>query len=175
MPKSAWHPSIHAAFDAARRPQRGVFLSPPDWRDQWIYFLLLDRFNNPHAAPNAQPWNGSHDIYQGGTFEGVRAQLSYLRNLGVGAIWLSPVLKNCQYDSHAYHGYGIQDFMEIEPRFVSDPEAARRDPTLAERELRQLVDEAHALGIYVIFDIVLNHTGNVYSYKTGQDFQAELP
>lgn len=175
MPRSAWHPSIRAAFDGARLPHKRAFPSPEDWRDQWIYFLLLDRFNNPNAPPKVQPWDAAQNVYQGGTFEGVRAQLDYLRDLGVGAIWLSPVQKNCQYDPHAYHGYGIQDFTEIEPRFASDPEAAKRDPTIAERELRHLIDDAHDMGIYVIFDIVLNHAGNVFSYRNGNQNSAELP
>jgi len=143
-----------------------VFESPADWRDQWIYFLLLDRFNNPTAPPRSQPWDSAHDTYQGGTFNGVTAQLDYLKSLGAGAIWLSPVLKNCPYDPHSYHGYGIQNFIGVEPRFASDPEAARRDPSIAERELRALIDAAHARGIYVIFDIVLNHAGDIFSYHT---------
>jgi glycosidase len=111
-----------------------------------------------------QPWNSPTDTFQGGTLNGVRAQLDYLQELGVKALWLSPVLKNCQFDAHSYHGYGIQHFAAIDPRLASDPEAARLDPTLVETELRQLIDDAHARGMYVIFDIVLNHTGDVFAY-----------
>ncbi|MGH7453187.1 MAG: alpha-amylase family glycosyl hydrolase, partial [bacterium] len=92
-------------------------------------------------------------------------QLEYLQELGVGAIWLSPVLKNCQFSPYSYHVYGIQDFLQIEPRFASDPEKARKNPQLAEDELIQLIDEAHGRGIYVIFDIVLNHAGDVFEYE----------
>lgn len=140
------------------------FPSPADWRDQWIYFLLVDRFNNPAAPPRFSPFDGAHGVFQGGTFNGVREQLAYLQQLGVGAIWLSPVLKNCQYNPFTYHGYGIQDFLQIDPRFASDPVAAAAQPLFAEKELRALVDEAHARGIYVIFDIVLNHAGDVFEY-----------
>ena len=66
-----------------------------------------------------------------------------------------------------YHGYGIQDFLTIDPRFASDPAAARANPQLAEKELRRLVDEAHARGLYVILDVVLNHAGNVFGYDLG--------
>ena len=62
--------------------------SPADWRDKWIYFLLVDRFNNPAAPP---PFEEPCGVYQGGTFAGIKAQLKYIKNLGVGAIWLSPV------------------------------------------------------------------------------------
>ena len=57
------------------------------------------------------------------------------------------------------------DFTRIEPRFCKDPEAALKDPAVADKEFRELVDEAHALGIYVILDIVLNHTGDLFNYE----------
>ena len=141
------------------------FPSPQDWRDLWIYFLLVDRFNNPTAAPHQLPWDGVHGGFQGGTLRGVQAQLDYLQQLGVGALWLSPVLKNCQYQDGTYHGYGIQDFLAIDPRLASDPDQARADPTLVEGEFRELVDQAHARGMYVILDIVVNHTGDVFEYQ----------
>ena len=142
------------------------FPSPEDWRDTLIYFLLVDRFNNPLSPPHQLPWDSEYSNFQGGTFNGVREQLDYLKALGVGAIWLSPVLKNCQY-SPTYHGYGIQDFLNIDPRFASDPAQAEKDPQLVENELRQLVDEAHARGMYIIFDIVLHHAGDVFAYQNG--------
>jgi len=177
MPTSILSPEIDRAFDQVRgrRTSRSVvagpitstatpFPSPADWRDQWIYFLLLDRFNNPDHPPRFEPFDSMVGQFQGGAFNGVRAQLDYLTQLGVGAIWLSPVQKNCQYNPYTYHGYGIQDFLQIDPRFASDPAAAKLDPALAENELRALINDAHARGIYVIFDIVLNHTGDVFEY-----------
>ena len=129
------------------RGEFGPFPSPADWRDQWIYFLLVDRFDNPAAPPRNPPFDGPCNLFQGGTFDGVRRQLDYLGHLGVGAIWLSPVLKNCQYNPATYHGYGIQDFLAIEPRFCRDPDAARRDPRLAEEELRALrIKQANLVG-----------------------------
>ena len=149
------------------------FASPADWRDQWIYFLLIDRFNNPSQNPASTKVNppiafdAPFGEFQGGTFEGVKRQLGYIRDLGVGAIWLSPVFKNCQYDPHTFHGYGIQDFLHAEPRFSSDPNRARTNPDLADDELAQLVDEIHARGMYAIFDVVLNHAGSVFGYVIG--------
>lgn len=144
-------------LDGASVEVPAPFPSPQDWRDQWIYFLMLDRFNNPAASPRQLPYDSIYGQFQGGTFNGVRQQLSYLKDLGAGAIWISPVLKNCQYSQGSYHGYGIQDFLNIDPRFASSPDKA-------EHELRALVDEAHGLGIYIIFDIVLNHTGDIFAY-----------
>jgi hypothetical protein len=71
-------------------PAGRFFSSPEDWRDQWIYFLLVDRFNNPTSAPN--PPEYPCNVYQGGNFKGISKQLPYLRRMGVGAIWISPVL-----------------------------------------------------------------------------------
>lgn len=165
-------PLLQTTFDrASKRTQRVVqagtqsvaittpFPSPHDWRDVWIYFLMLDRFNRDDGLqPVSLPYDKPFGQFQGGTFNGVRAQLRYIKDLGAGAIWLSPVLKNRQSDLHTFHGYGIQDFLRPEPRFASVP--GKED-----EELRALVDEAHALGLYVIFDIVLNHAGDVFAYK----------
>ena len=64
--------------------------SPADWRDLWVYFVLVDRFDNPAAPPRQAPWDGEHGGFQGGTLAGVRARLDYLAELGAGALWLSP-------------------------------------------------------------------------------------
>lgn len=172
-------PQLQHAFDqAARSATRMVkvgaksrkittpFSSPQDWRDVWIYFLFLDRFNRADGKPPASmPHDKPFGKFQGGTFNGVRERLKYIKDLGAGAIWLSPVLKNRQSDRGTFHGYGIQDFLQPEPRFASAP--GKEDD-----ELRALVDEAHALDLYVIFDIVLNHAGDVFGYR---DFGASAP
>jgi len=159
---------IRAILNQARRlaPQNKLTPSPEDWRDCWIYFLMVDRFNNP-AGPPKSGFDVKFGGFQGGTIEGMRQQLDYLKDLGVGAVWFSPVLKNCQFlDGHpnggTYHGYGIQNFLDIDPRFASDHQNAVD-------ELRRFVDDAHAKGIYVIFDIVLNHTGDVFAYESGSE------
>jgi glycosidase len=143
------------------------FRSPEDWRDQFIYFLMVDRFNNPRQPPN-QPYDAPVGTFQGGTFEGIRQQLGYLQELGVSALWLTPVLQNCQHEPGSYHGYGIQHFLKIDPRFASN----RNDP---EGELQALIDEAHARGLYVIFDIVLNHAGNVFAYVDNGEVKDLVP
>jgi len=186
MPRSVWSNEVQLACAEALAPRavpvqvgpqmvpvQRPFPSPADWRDHWIYFLLVDRFNrHPPGPPRFLPFDGEHGVFQGGNLEGVRQQLGYLQELGVGAIWLSPVVKNCQYEEGTYHGYGFQDFLRVDPRFTSDPAAARANPRLAEAELQRLVDEAHARDIYVIFDVVLNHAGNVFEYD---GFGADAP
>jgi glycosidase len=177
MPTSVYGPEVEDVFANARTPTRRTvpvesreveivcpFPSPEDWRDRWIYFLLVDRFNNPAAGP-ASRWDEPFGRFQGGTLEGVRQRLGYLERLGVGAIWLSPVLQNCQGQEGSYHGYGIQHFLTVDPRFASD----KSDP---DGELRGLVDEAHARGMHVIMDIVLNHAGDVFAYVLDDGSQA---
>jgi glycosidase len=195
VPTAVNSPEVQTVFDgvsavSTKRVRVGAetqtisvpFPSPEDWRDQWIYFLMIDRFNNPEKPPTSTQrrppiaFDQPFGEFQGGTFEGVRQRLDYIQQLGAGAIWLSPCLKNCQFDKGTFHGYGIQDFLHAEPRFASDPVVARRNPLRADEELRALVDEVHARGMYVIFDIVLNHTGNVFGYvRDGQDNAPDAP
>jgi glycosidase len=136
--------------------------SPADWRDQWIYFLITDRFNNTGSQPN--PPDYPCNVYQGGKFEGIIEKLPYLKKLGAGAIWISPVLFNAQWFNNFWGGYGIQNYLRIDPRYCTDPVAAYQNPEIANQEFRKLVDEAHAHGIYIILDIVLNHVGDVFNY-----------
>lgn len=157
----AAQPSITQTSSGQKIPY--PFPSPADWRDYWIYFLLVDRFNNPAAppTPNVYPCGA----YQGGTFAGIKQQLPYLKKMGAGALWISPVLMNPQWFKDYWGGYGTLDFLRIEPRFCSNPAAALQDPTVGDNEFRELVDEAHAHGLYVILDIVLNHAGDVFNYE----------
>jgi glycosidase len=161
MPSSLFSPEAQAILDKAVHnagQPGGPFPSPADWRDQVIYFTMVDRFNNPADPPKHKPFDDPDFFdFQGGKFLGIQNQLGYIKNLGAGAVWLSPVLKNLPFDQGSYHGYGIHDFLRAEPRFAIDP-------ANADDELRSLVDAAHAAGLYVIFDIVLNHTGDVFAY-----------
>jgi glycosidase len=142
------------------RPTATLHPSPEDWRDQVFYFLLVDRFddNDPTVPPYrpgqpAAPCDPQRrNRFQGGTLKGVTRRLDYLRGLGCTAIWLSPILKNRIDLDDSYHGYGIQDFLQVDPRFG----------TLA--DLQQLTREAHGRGMYVILDVVLNHAGDVWAY-----------
>ena len=140
-------------------PQEEVFPSPADWRDVFVYFLLVDRFDNNskglrpygNSAPQGRdPAQGK--IFQGGNLKGVTRRLNYIKGLGANAIWLSPILKNRAEKSDSYHGYGIQNFLEVDPRFG----------TL--EDLQKLVREAHARDMYVILDIILNNTGDNWAY-----------
>ncbi|MEM9447239.1 MAG: alpha-amylase family glycosyl hydrolase [Cyanobacteria bacterium P01_E01_bin.6] len=165
-PDSVFDPIVINAINEARSAALGQtssvrppFPSPIDWRDHWIYFLMIDRFNHP-INPPVSAWNQPFGRHQGGSFKGIEQRLDYLQNLGVGAIWITPVVKNPAPDwEYNYHGYAAQDLLAIDARFGSD---GTQDT--AERELRELVDAAHDRGIYVILDIVLNHMARVFDY-----------
>jgi glycosidase len=165
MPSSLFADDFQSVLDQARDSGSGTLAltpSPEDWRDQWIYFLMVDRFNNRLRAPRARFDDPNFVDFQGGTYRGIQAQLPYLKELGVGAIWLSPVIRNLNFEKGTYHGYGIHDFLRAEPRFAENPDHA-------DDELRELVDAAHREGLFVIFDIVLNHVGNVFFYDSGAE------
>ena len=159
------------------------FPSPTAWEDQVLYFLLVDRFSDGNetgyrdlngnvvstgTTPPFQPadalnavqteadaarWRDAGGRYVGGTLAGVTSKLGYLARMGVTAVWLSPIFKQVAFQE-TYHGYGIQDYLQVNPRFGTAD------------DLKQLVDTAHAQGIRVILDIILNHTGNVFGYNT---------
>lgn len=156
-----------------RFPRRQPYLaSPTSWRDEVIYFLLVDRFsdgkdrqrplldrsNVAAARPTGWRWDNwsrsGRDRWQGGTIKGVESRLDYLAGLGVTALWLSPVFKQ---RSHldTYHGYGIQDFLDIDPRY-----GTRQD-------MVDLVAAAHDAGLRVVLDVIFNHSGSNWVYEGG--------
>ncbi|WMW25474.1 alpha-amylase family glycosyl hydrolase [Methanolobus sediminis] len=140
--------------------QNSVFPSPSDWRDVFIYFLLVDRFDN--NAVDTEAYSSSSESqeldisqgkkFQGGNIKGITRRLDYIKGLGANAIWLSPVFRNRQEKEDSYHGYGIQDFLRVDERFGSL------------EDLQELVKEAHSRDMYVILDIIINHTGDNWSY-----------
>jgi glycosidase len=97
-------------------------------------------------------WLSAGGDWQGGTLKGLQSKLGYLGRLGVTAIWVSPIFRQVPFE-RSYHGYGIQNFLDVDPHFGT------------REEFRDLVNAAHEQGIYVILDIIAHHTGNVFSYN----------
>jgi alpha-amylase len=81
--------------------------------------------------------------YCGGTFKGIEAKLDYIAGMGFDAIWISPIPVN---DIHDYHGYGALDWENINPYFGS------------EDDLHSLISTAHSKDIWVMLDVVANHS-----------------
>src|SRR4051812_12189712 len=151
-------------------PQLDVFPSPRDWRDQFLYQLLIDRFDDngdhppfhPNEAPRGRDESKACE-FQGGNLKGITRRLDYIKNLGCTAVWISPPFKQRQEDPNSCHGYAVQDFLAIDPRFG----------TL--EDLQELTREAHARGMYVILDIVINHTGDNWGYPAGGGMRFNEP
>jgi glycosidase len=174
--------------DAAlvREPVRHAFV------DEVLYFAIPDRFNDGTPANNCGDFAGTcvagdtqenvlahgylpnqKGYYHGGDLAGLRRKLPYLQGLGVTAIWVGPIFTNkpTQSDttdlyghSAGYHGYWIEDFLNVDPHLGTNAEFAR------------LVDEAHDRDMKVVMDIVTNHTADVIQlegnagYRNKRDF-----
>lgn len=156
--------------------------SPRDWSDQAIYFLLIDRFsdgkedgykdvagqtvqgttqlfsagdvgNAVQTQADIQKWGTAGTQWLGGTLKGIESKIGYLKRLGVTALWISPVLRQ-RLGVDDYHGYGTQNFLEVDPHFGTA------------QDLKDLVTAAHNAGLYVILDVILNHSADVFQYDT---------
>eukprot|EP01137_Pigoraptor_chileana_P023315 Opistho-2@89393 len=137
------------------------FPSSQDWRRESIYQFVTDRFADGDPSNN-DGRHGGYDVTDigkrhGGDFKGITAKLDYIKSLGFTAIWVSPVFQN---RFNSYHGYAQIDFTVLDDRFG----------TLD--DFREMVDEAHKRGIYVIVDIVVNHMDNLLSFEGHADSSA---
>ena len=122
-----------------------------------LYMLMPDRFASgrtdndqvkgmrPYKNDRTQP-----SLRHGGDLEGIRQHLDYFKELGVTALWFTPVLENDSPDhgtQSTYHGYATTNYYRVDPRFGSN------------EEYRQLCDEAHAKGLKIVMDMIFNHSG----------------
>ena len=123
-----------------------------------LYMLMPDRFaqgagHNPqvkgmraYKEDRTQP-----SLRHGGDLNGIREHLDYFKQLGVTALWLTPVLENDSPDSpngySTYHGYATTDYYRVDPRFGTN------------EDYRRLCDEAHQKGLKVVMDMIFNHSG----------------
>ena len=124
--------------------------SLPAPEDQIIYQIFIDRFDDGSAANNqANPRTryrpSDSRSFHGGDIAGIRRRLSYIRNMGFNAIWMTPHVENV----NNYHGYAAYNWYNVEPNFGTMD------------ELRALVQEANALGIAIHFDLVGGHMGDI--------------
>lgn len=122
-----------------------------------LYMLMPDRFadgdpkNNDIKGMNTYKTDRSQpSLRHGGDLEGIRQHLDYFNELGVTALWFTPVLENNSPDGNGfstYHGYATTDYYRVDPRFGTN------------EEYRRLTDEAHAKGLKVVMDMIFNHCG----------------
>ena len=123
-----------------------------------LYMLMPDRFaqgagHNPQVK-GMRPYKEDRtqpSLRHGGDLNGIREHLDYFNELGVTALWLTPVLENDSPDNEqgysTYHGYATTDYYRVDPRFGTNA------------DYRRLCDEAHAKGLKVVMDMIFNHSG----------------
>lgn len=134
-----------------RGPTGGKFQGFSD--DDVIYLIMPDRFADGDRSNDRLPGApGSYDranprAYHGGDLRGIRDHLDYLGNLGVTAIWLTPIVENDPASPQDYHGYGAVDEYAVEQHLGTM------------RDLQSLVRDAHEKHLKVILDFVPNHVG----------------
>lgn len=155
--------SIALAAGAFANPAVAQAVRKPfSWDNATIYFLMTDRFNNGNPA-NDHAYGRKDDAatlrgYMGGDLAGITAKIreGYFRELGVDAIWITPPVEQIHAGtdegtgkSYGFHGYWARDFTSVDANLGT------------EADVRELVDTAHANGIRVLLDVVMNHTGPV--------------
>ena len=171
---------LDATVTAADRSLAGDSLRNRLTREQF-YFVMTDRFANGDTSNDLGGLTGGKlstgydptdkGYYHGGDLAGLHSKLAYIQALGTTAIWLTPSFANKPVqgtppnDSAGYHGYWITDFTQIDPHLGTN------------EELKALIDDAHARGMKVFFDIITNHTADVidytqkqYSYRNKTDY-----
>ena len=123
-----------------------------------LYMLMPDRFaqgaNHNPQVKGMRPYvedRSKPSLRHGGDLNGIREHLEYFKELGVTALWLTPVLENDSPDSpngfSTYHGYATTDYYRVDPRFGTN------------EDYRRLCDEAHQKGLKVVMDMIFNHSG----------------
>ena len=152
-----------------RQQGHQYFPSPQDWRDINIYQLFTDRFADGDSANNTSQAMGinrtswfvnnsgrsfphNRNFHHGGDWKGLKDNLDYLTGMGVNAVWISGVQMNAQGRDGRYtpyHQYHPTDFFNVDPAQGTY------------QELKDLIDACHARGIYVILDVVINHTADL--------------
>ena len=137
--------------------------APFSWKGANVYFLLTDRFNNGDTSNDVnfgrdKKKAGTLRGFEGGDLKGVTKKIrdGYFDKLGINAIWMTPIVEQIHGATDegtgltfGYHGYWTRDWTAIDPNFGT------------EEDLRKLVETAHAHGIRILLDAVINHTGPV--------------
>ncbi|KAG8844231.1 hypothetical protein FRB96_003235 [Tulasnella sp. 330] len=120
--------------------------SMAEWQSRTIYQLVTDRFAK--TTDDGGPCDSGARQYCGGTWQGIINHLDYIQGMGFDAIWISPVVANIEGNTtygEAYHGYWTQDFNALNSHFG------------AASDLQALATAVHSRGMYLMFDLVLNH------------------
>lgn len=128
-----------------------------------LYMLMPDRFANGNPQNDAIKTMEDRDcnrnepsLRHGGDIAGIRQHLDYFTELGVTALWFTPVLENNGPNNgrhSTYHGYATTDYYKVDPRFGTND------------DYKSLVDDCHAKGIKVVMDMIFNHCGDYHPWS----------
>lgn len=159
------NPTSIADIDFKPIPGKRYWNCDREWREEFIYFLMVDRFHddknrtpiNTEARSNGAGTQAQLQKFCGGTLKGIENNLDYIQNLGCTALWLSPIFENND-QADKYHGYSIQNYLNIDPRFGT------------KQDLIDLVDAAHHRDMRVFLDVVINHSGDNWYYPDNQRY-----
>ncbi len=155
-----------------------LLVSDVEFRDETIYFIVVDRFhdgnpNNTGLRPELNDYEHKDwGKYWGGDLQGILDKLDYLQQLGVSAIWVTPLFEQVEaiHKREApLHGYWARDFKRINARWVNDPSEVRlfaQDDTVFDR----LVHELHRRNMKLVLDIVCNHSSPITDTGKGKLF-----
>ncbi len=149
--------ALKASYQLKQRKMKGEEHRGFDISDV-LYLLMPDRFaqgmdhSKPISGMNAYREDRSQpSLRHGGDMEGIRQHLDYFNELGVTALWFTPVLENNSPDSEngfsTYHGYATTDYYRVDPRFGTNDDYCR------------LISDAHTKGLKVVMDMIFNHCG----------------
>lgn len=129
-----------------------------------LYLLMPDRFAN--GNPKNDVVKGMRDqtcdrtkpsLRHGGDLAGIEQHLDYFTDLGVTALWFTPILENNWPNDHgvnsSYHGYATTDYYKVDPRFGTNA------------EYKQLIDECHKRGLKVVMDMIFNHCSDYHPWN----------
>ena len=172
---SSWYgsqPDVYALYsrDAAGNNSYAFTPSPEQWRDKNIYQLFTDRFATdgvdrlagykPAWTCDGKAYPYNRNFHHGGNWNGLRQQLDYLEGMGVTALWISGVQQNDQGKDPnytPYHQYHAENYFKCDPAMGTF------------QDLKNLIDDCHARGMYVILDVAPNHTCDKNGINTGND------
>ena len=137
----------------------------PKWQDQIIYFIVTDRFMDGYTSNNDQgegeykPGDGKY--WNGGDLKGITQKINYIKELGATGIWITPPVANQwinpQKTGTGNHGYWARNFMKVDEHYGSLD------------DYKQLSASLHKNGMYLIQDVVVNHTGDFFTYSGPYD------
>lgn len=160
-----------------------IYTRDIEFRQETIYFIVVDRFYDGDPENNEGPNPELYDPerkdwgkYWGGDLQGVIDKLDYLKNLGVTAVWLTPLFEQIEdlfVDNAAIHGYWTRDFKRINPRFIAPEDNPSLNETQETRDtvFDRLIEELHARKMKLVLDVVCNHSNPDISGKKGELYE----